>query len=40
MAKTSLEDLLDACEKEQFTVKIPEDIRVRAEKALQRMLEL
>lgn len=40
MEKTTLEDLLDACEKEQFEVKVPENIRVKALNALSRMLEL
>ena len=40
MEKTTLEDLLDSCEKEQFEVKVPEDIRIKAMNALSRMLEL
>lgn len=40
MAKTTLEHLLHACEYEEFEVKVPEDIRAKAEKALSRMLEI
>ncbi len=40
MKKTNLALVLDALEKEQFKIKIPEDIRARAEKALDRMLNV
>jgi quinolinate synthase len=40
MKKTTLALVLDALEKEQFKVTIPEDIRVRAKKALDRMLNV
>jgi quinolinate synthase len=40
MKKTTLPLVLDALEKEQFKVKIPEDIRAKAEKALDRMLNV
>jgi quinolinate synthase len=40
MKKTTLPLVLDALDKEQFKVKIPEYIRVRAEKALDRMLNV
>jgi quinolinate synthase len=40
MKKTSLELVLNSLEKEQFKVTIPEDIRVRAKKALDRMLNV
>jgi quinolinate synthase len=38
MKKTTLKLVLDSLEKEQFKVTVPEDIRVRAKKALDRML--
>ena len=40
MKKTSLALVLEALEKEQFKVTVPEDIRVRAKKALDRMLNV
>jgi quinolinate synthase len=40
MKKTTLELVLNALEKEQFKVKVTEDIRVRAKKALDRMLNV
>ena len=40
MKQTTLELVLDALEREQFKVTVPEDIRVRAEKALDRMLNV
>jgi quinolinate synthase len=40
MKKTTLALVLDALENEQFKVTVPEDIRVRAKKALDRMLNV
>jgi len=40
MKKTTLELVLDALEKEQFKVTVPENIRVRAKKALDKMLNV
>jgi quinolinate synthase len=40
MKQTTLELVLAALEKEQFKVTVPEDIRVRAKKALDRMLDV
>jgi len=40
MKQTTLELVLDALEKEQFKVAVPEHIRVRAKKALDRMLNV
>ena len=40
MKKTTLELVLDSLEKEQFKVTIPENIRVRAQKALDKMLNV
>jgi quinolinate synthase len=40
MKKTSLELVLNSLENEQFKVTVPEDIRVRAKKALDRMLNV
>jgi quinolinate synthase len=40
MKKTTLKLVLDSLEKEQFKVTVPEDIRVRAKKALDRMLNV
>jgi quinolinate synthase len=40
MKKTNLRLVLDALEKEQFKVTVPEDIRVKAKRALDRMLEV
>ena len=40
MKKTTLPLVLEALEKEQFKVTVPEDIRVRAKKALDRMLDV
>ncbi len=39
MEKTTLEDLLDTCEKEQYEIKVVEETRLKAEKALSKMLE-
>jgi len=40
MKKTNLALVLDALEKEQFKVTVPEDIRVKAKRALDRMLDV
>jgi quinolinate synthase len=40
MKKINLGLVFDALEKEQFTVKVPEDIRVRTKRALDRMLNV
>jgi len=40
MKKTTLELVLESLEKEQFKVVVPENIRVRAQKALDRMLNV
>jgi quinolinate synthase len=40
MKKINLELVLDTLEKEQFKVTVPEDIRVKAKKALDRMLDV
>jgi quinolinate synthase len=40
MKKTNLKVVLDALEKEQFKVTVPEDIRVEAKRALDRMLNV
>ena len=40
MKKTTLKLVLDALENEQFKVTVPEDIRVRAKKALDKMLNV
>lgn len=40
MKKTHLDNVLDSLEKGIYEVKIPEVIRVRAQKALERMLEI
>ena len=40
MKRTTLKLVLDSLEKEQFKVTVPEDIRVRAKKALDRMLNV
>jgi quinolinate synthase len=40
MKQTTLALVLDVLEKEQFKVTVPEDIRVRAKKALDRMLDV
>ncbi|MCW4015981.1 MAG: quinolinate synthase NadA [Candidatus Bathyarchaeota archaeon] len=40
MKKITLPLVLDSLKNEQFTVKVPEDIRVRAKKALDRMLDV
>jgi quinolinate synthase len=40
MKKITLDLVLDSLEKEQFKVTVPEDIRVRAKKALDRMLNV
>ena len=40
MKKIHLDNVLESLEKEKFGVKIPEDIRVRAQKSLERMLQI
>ena len=40
MKRTRLESLLVAMEKMQYVIKVPEDIRVKAKQALDRMLEI
>jgi quinolinate synthase len=40
MKKINLGLVLDALEKEQFKIKVPEDIRVKAKKALDKMLDV
>ena len=40
MKRTKLESLLTAMEKMQYVIKVPEDIRIKAKRALDRMLEI
>jgi quinolinate synthase len=40
MKKTSIDKVLASLERRQYEVTVPEDIRVRAERALQRMIEI
>ena len=40
MKRTKLESVLTAMEKMQYVIKVPEDIRVRAKRALDRMLQI
>jgi len=40
MKRTKLESVLHAMEKMQYVIKVPEDIRVKAKRALDRMLEI
>ncbi len=40
MKKTKLQSVLTAMEKMQYVIKVPEEIRVKAKKALDRMLEI
>jgi quinolinate synthase len=40
MKRTKLESVLTAMENMQYVIKVPEDIRVRAKRTLDRMLEL
>jgi quinolinate synthase len=40
MKRTKLESVLTAMEKMQYVIKVPEDIRVKAKRALDRMLEI
>ncbi len=40
MKRTKLESVLAALEKKQYVIKVPEDIRVKAKRALDRMLEI
>ena len=40
MKTINLENVLESLEKEKFEVRVPEDVRVRAEKALERMLTI
>ena len=40
MKRTKLESVLTAMEKMQYVIKVPEDIRVPAKRALDRMLEI
>jgi len=40
MKRTRLESVLAALEKKQYIIKVPEDIRVKAKRALDRMLEI
>ncbi len=40
MKRTKLESVLTAMEKMQYVIKVPEDIRVKAKRALDRMLEV
>lgn len=40
MKKITLTLVLDSLEKEQFKITVPDDIRIRAKKALDRMLNV
>jgi quinolinate synthase len=40
MKRTRLESVLAAMEKMQYVIKVPEEIRVKAKRALDRMLEI
>jgi quinolinate synthase len=40
MKKITLDSVFEALVKEQYVVRVPEDIRVKARAALDRMLEL
>lgn len=40
MKRTKLESVLTAMEKMQYVIKVPEDIRIKAKRALDRMLEI
>jgi quinolinate synthase len=40
MNEITLEDTLEALRKTQYVIEVPEDIRVRAHRALTRMLEV
>jgi quinolinate synthase len=40
MKRTKLESVLRALEKMEHVIKVPEDIRVKAKRALDRMLEI
>ena len=40
MKKTRLEDVLQSLEQMRYVIKVPEDIRIRAKKAVDRMLEI
>jgi quinolinate synthase len=40
MKKTRLEDVLQSLEEMKYVIKVPEDIRVRAKRAVDRMLEI
>ena len=40
MNEITLEDTLNSLLKDQYVIEVPEEIRVRAEKSLERMIEL
>jgi len=40
MKAITMEDVVASLEKNQYVIDVPEEIRVRAEKAVRRMLEL
>jgi len=40
MKRTKIESVLTAMEKMQYVIKVPDEIRVRAKQALDRMLEI
>ena len=40
MNQITLEDTLLALQKKQYVIEVPEDFRLRAEKAVQRMIEI
>jgi quinolinate synthase len=40
MKRTKLESVLTAMEKMQYVITVPEDIRIKAKRALDRMLEI